>query len=645
MGTQNPAASSGLAGATPAGTTTSTNMASTPAHPTTTLTSQAGDEMKLRDMPGAYPETPAVESEKTLGYEASGVGSGAAVIAAQKAYGKSATESARPSKAPTHKIEPSPYNTGVDPRVDAEKRHDNAHAAAGLATAAGVAGAGAYGVSKYQDRDESAMPTRTPAQTTTSTAAVPASGAPVSSTQLDRDQSGSPQGTFGEKIQEAQAHDTQGASPSAIAGTTTASSETKSGPQGTFSEKLQDAQAEDDPHGKNYALAGAAVAATGAGAYGASKYHDREEPVSSQTEVLPSSTEQPISTRLGQDLTTTEQIAGDSRPTESTGARTAEQREFPLAGSHEQAPESKATNFSYPTGVKDTRTPADQPATGQPHREMTSEGRSFPTQAAETGAASAGGAAAYQALRNDEHPSLTHHSNEFDDPLASRAHPKALEGYDDQRAVPSHESHVTGHEPVQPRDESRSEHRDAGLLGAGVLGGGAAAGVIAASHGEDEKLEKERLKTAEKKHAEHEKQLEKQQKNEEKARRSEDKARRSEEKHRRKSDEKEHKHGLIHRILHRHKSKEDLEKENDSRGSGDRLTSSLERGSPEQSQYREDQKAAVLGGTQHDDQREYSPVEQGGDSSPMDSGSGTPEKHGRNRLHKDPPPGYVPKHS
>merc|ERR1711881_763439 len=118
---------------------------------------------------------------------------------------------------------------------------------------------------------------------------------------------------------------------------------------------------------------------------------------------------------------------------------------------------------------------------------------------------------------------------------------------DDQRAVPSHESHVTGHEPVQPRDESRSEHRDAGLLGAGVLGGGAAAGVIAASHGEDEK---------------HEKQLEKQQKNEEKARRSEDKARRSEEKHRRKSDEKEHKHGLIHRILHRHKSKEDLEKEN-----------------------------------------------------------------------------------
>merc|ERR1711881_605438 len=95
--------------------------------------------------------------------------------------------------------------------------------------------------------------------------------------------------------------------------------------------------------------------------------------------------------------------------------------------------------------------------------------------------------------------------------------------------------------------------------GAGVLGGGAAAGVMAASHGE------------------HEKQLEKRQKNEEKARRSEDKARRSEEKHRRKSDEKEHKHGLIHRILHRQKSKEDLEKENDSRGSGDRSTFSLER--------------------------------------------------------------------
>merc|ERR1712036_124387 len=119
----------------------------------------------------------------------------------------------------------------------------------------------------------------------------------------------------------------------------------------------------------------------------------------------------------------------------------------------------------------------------------------------------------------------------------------------------------------------------------------------------------------------------------------------SEEKHRRKSDEKEQKPGLIHRILHRQKSKEDLEKENDSRGSGDRSTSSLERGSPEQSQYREDQKAGVLGGTPYDDQREYSPVEQAGDSSPMDSGSGTPEKHGRNRLHKDPPPGYVPKHS
>ena len=593
--------------------------------------SRQQDDLKVKQMPGAYPETPALESEKSLGADTAGVGSGAAVIAAQKAYGKRNTEQTPASSSSTHKVEPSPYNAGLDPRVDAEKRHDHARNAAGIATTAGVAGVGAYGVSKYQD-SKVAEP-----GTGITTASHNRDVGPNTSVTTEPPSSVSgPQGSLGEKIQDAQVHEAQQSRAPVMAAASPSTTASQAAPQGSFAEKIDDAESKENNNRNKYAMAGAAAAATGAGAYGLSKYQDRDEPKDMQSEAFPTYAEQTVPTTAtrsaGMSGTQAEAVQGE--------------REFPLA-SHEQSSAAKPTNFSYPTGVKETT--AQDSNIAHPWQDVASEdrSRSFPKEAAETGAAGAGGVAAYEALKHREQPTHSAASGDFDDPLSSRAHPKALEGYDDQRAVPSHDSHTTGHEPtvVDPESESRHDHRDAALVGAGAVGGGAAAGALASHHADDDKLEKERLKTAEKKHAEHEKQLEKSQKQEEKARRSEEKARRSEEKHRRKSDEKEHKHGLIHRILHRHKSKDDLDKENEPRRSAEKSRSSLDRPSSEQPESRMTEKTGTSSGDPFDDQRGYQTPEQAGEDPPLGSGSGTPEKMGRNRLHKDPPPGYVSKHT
>jgi hypothetical protein len=269
-----------------------------------------------------------------------------------------------------------------------------------------------------------------------------------------------------------------------------------------------------------------------------------------------------------------------------------------------------------------------------------SEDKPVIKEAAENGAAGAGGVAAYDSLKHDEGTTGTAHPSDLDDPLASRAHPKALEGYDDQRAVPSHDSHVTGHEPRHPV-EAQDDHskRDAALVGAGAVGGGAAAGALASQHQADDRLEKERARTAEKKHEEALKSEEKRRKEEEKYRKSEEQHRKSEEKHRRKSDEdKEHKHGLLHRILHR-KSKDEVGKEDESRQSAEKSRASYEQSAAPVTAKKE----VAQAGEPYEKQAAL-PAE---DSSPIGSSSGTPEhaKHsGRNRLHKDPPPSWYEKH-
>ena len=64
------------------------------------------DDLKLKDMPGAYPETPLTEADKTLGSDAAGVGSGAAVIAAQRAYQKHTPEQETSTKATPTTVKP-----------------------------------------------------------------------------------------------------------------------------------------------------------------------------------------------------------------------------------------------------------------------------------------------------------------------------------------------------------------------------------------------------------------------------------------------------------------------------------------------------------------------------------------------------------
>jgi hypothetical protein len=243
--------------------------------------------------------------------------------------------------------------------------------------------------------------------------------------------------------------------------------------------------------------------------------------------------------------------------------------------------------------------------------EKSVEYHDFPKNAAKTGAAGAAGLGAYEAMKQQGGHAASIPTHEIDDPLASSAHPKALESYDDQRAVPTHEAHIQGHTPESYYG------RDAVLVCAG-----AGAAELASRKPYDSKLEKEREKTAERRHEDFER-------DEREIRKSEEKHRRSEEKHRN-SENKDHKHGLIHRILHPHKSKEGLDKEKEPRSPSEKSRSSYNKSSYDRSS---------LDRSSYDKQDDDSLV------AVVDTATPEHSKHdlGRNKLHKDPPPGYQSK--
>jgi hypothetical protein len=93
--------------------------------------------------------------------------------------------------------------------------------------------------------------------------------------------------------------------------------------------------------------------------------------------------------------------------------------------------------------------------------------------------------------------------------------------------------------------------------------------------------------------------------------------------------------------LHRHKSKDSLDKENEPRGSSEKARSSIDRPSYEQPREPTGETSKLQTGSQVDDQTGLQSSGYAGDSSPANGATGTPEhlKNGRHVLHKDPPPG------
>jgi len=251
-------------------------------------------------------------------------------------------------------------------------------------------------------------------------------------------------------------------------------------------------------------------------------------------------------------------------------------------------------NFSRPTGTSQVP--------GATSEVSPVQHRSFPKDVAENGAAGASGGAAYEALKHHEQD--TSAPTYRDDPLASSAHPKVLEGYADQRAAPTHDAHQVGHEPTvgsKTMETGKKDHhygRDAALVGGGTA---AASGAHEYSKHHEDKLEHEREKTAEHKHKEAEK------------------VRKHEEKER-KHEEKDKKPSLISRILHPHKGKEGHhEEEHESRRSSENSRFS------------------------HDKHRDEAAVGAAGAAGVAGAGH-EHDKHDRNRLHKEPknaPEGYM----
>jgi hypothetical protein len=510
-------------------------------------TGSSRDDYNLRHMPGAYPETPANESDKTLGSNSAAP----AVVAAQAAYKKHTQEPMSKTRDSVIAAEASPYTSTLDPRVESATKQAATRSATGGALSSTSTG-----------------PTSNDPTSSTPASIAPISNAPTST------------------------ESTSTAPLNAISPKQTAE------PQGSFGEKIQETQAKEYHHDRDFALAGAAAATIGVSAYEVSK--GREHGLTS-TAQLPAPTQQPTAVGTGQPQTMAGKAIATAEPVKGSPITAdSKDREFPLGTSHEQSQTSKTINFSHPTGVQE-RAPVT-------HEARPIEHRTFPADAAETGAAGAGGAGAYEALKHQEDASHVPYHFGHDDPLESSARPRALESYDDQRAAPTHSAHAVGREP-QP-----DHYGDAAITASSTAVSSTAAAGLAGEKPLDSKLERERERTAEHKHEEygkHERQLPK----------SEEKHTKSEEKHR-KSEDKEHKHGLLHRILHPHKSKDGLDKEKE------------DRTSPEPSRYSYEKPSL--------DSPSY--AMQGDELPATGTDAETPEHlkqgHDRNRLHKDPPTGY-----
>ncbi|KIW04800.1 uncharacterized protein PV09_03986 [Verruconis gallopava] len=464
-----------------------------------TATHRLYDDWRLKHMPGAYPETPQYESDKTLEVDRAGVGSGAAVVAAQRAFQKNTSAKETPLKQTVGVETEAIPCTSIEPRVDSAAKQ-----AAVRSTAGGMA----------------------TSQVSTSRI--------INPKQNDKD--------------------------SDVA----------------FDDKLKESEAKRDSHVNEFALAGAAAAATtAAGAYEVSKQRDNDMLSKSDTDPFPAfseDTKDNVHTEAPNDVKVVQTtIVPSDYPKE---------REFPLAGTPEQ--NQGVTNFSYTNNTKNITAVSQESSCAV-------EDPKFSTLIADTGAAGATGSAEYDAL-NEERRS---------DALIHPPHPHALDGYDDQRALPVHVKKNN----AQETDANYIHHDTV------PVGSDAAAVALSTQESHESKLEKEREEHPEQSYDGHES--------------SSKHARKSEEKHRRstsKSEDKEHKHGLLHRIMHPRESKEGLNGEN-----AEKTSAGKSPVSPERSTFEEPESKYPVG---------YSP-----------SSTSEHARHGheRNRLHKDPPPGYISK--